>query len=52
MSHCPNETDWVLYAAGELDAARQSQLRAHLASCPACAAEAGRSRRGLRAWRR
>ena len=51
MNTCPNETEWVLYAAGELDAARQSELRAHLAACRACSEEAARLGRGLRALR-
>jgi anti-sigma factor RsiW len=49
MNTCPIETEWVLYAAGELDAARQGELRAHLASCRPCARQAAQLARGLRA---
>jgi hypothetical protein len=49
MNTCPNETEWVLYVAGELDAARAAELHAHLASCQACARQASRLARGLKA---
>jgi len=46
---CPNETEWVLYAAGELPAPRRPQLEAHLAGCEACRRQAETLARGLAA---
>ena len=49
MSRCPEKTEWVLYAAGELPASRQSALEAHLAACATCRSEAAVLWRGLTA---
>lgn len=49
MNPCPDETELVLYAAGELPAARQDFLKAHVAECAACRREAGAIARGLAA---
>jgi hypothetical protein len=49
MSRCPKETEWVLYAAEELPAARQDELRAHLAGCEVCRRQAETLTRGLSA---
>jgi hypothetical protein len=46
---CPNETEWVLYAAGELPAARHSELQTHLTACDACRRQARAMARGLKA---
>jgi len=46
---CPNNTEWVLYATGELPPPRRSQLEAHLAGCEACRREAETLARGLAA---
>jgi hypothetical protein len=46
---CPNETEWVLYAAGELPAARHGELQAHLAACDACRRQARAMARGFSA---
>ena len=46
---CPNNTEWVLYATGELPPPRRSQLEAHLAGCEACRREAEVLARGLAA---
>jgi anti-sigma factor RsiW len=49
MSRCPENTEWVLYAAGELPASRRSALEAHLEACATCRSEADVLRRGLAA---
>jgi anti-sigma factor RsiW len=49
MSRCPENTEWVLYAAGELPAGRRSALEAHLEACATCRREAAVLRRGLAA---
>ena len=49
MTRCPDQTEWVLYAAGEVPAPRQDELTDHLAACDACRRELGRLRRGLEA---
>jgi hypothetical protein len=49
MSYCPNETEWMLYAGGELPAARQQELQGHLASCEACRRDSARVARGIKA---
>jgi|WetSurMetagenome_2_1015567.scaffolds.fasta_scaffold20435_4 hypothetical protein len=49
MNTCPRETDWVLYATGELDAVRAAELRVHLASCQACTHQVASLTRGLAA---
>jgi hypothetical protein len=49
MSYCPNETEWMLYADGELPAARQQELQEHLAGCETCRREAARIARGMKA---
>ena len=46
---CPNKTDWVLYASGELPPARRQVLEAHLAGCDACRRDAEGLARGLAA---
>jgi anti-sigma factor RsiW len=46
---CPNETEWVLYASGELPPARRQALEAHLAACDGCRREAAGLARGLAA---
>jgi len=46
---CPNNTEWVLYATGELPPPRRLQLEAHLAGCEACRREAEVLARGLAA---
>ena len=46
---CPNETEWVLYASGELPRPRRQELEAHLAGCDACRREAAGLARGLAA---
>ncbi|MCX5684613.1 MAG: zf-HC2 domain-containing protein [Planctomycetota bacterium] len=47
--NCPNETEWVLYASGELPPDRRQALDAHLAGCDACRREAQTLARGLAA---
>lgn len=49
MNRCPDHTDWVLYAAGELDEPRRTALAAHLDGCDACRAEVATLARGLAA---
>ncbi|MBE3070984.1 MAG: zf-HC2 domain-containing protein [Acidobacteria bacterium] len=49
MNRCPDNTDWVLYAAGELDEPRRAALAAHLDGCDACRAEVAALARGLTA---
>ncbi len=49
MTHCPEPTEWVLYAADELPAGRQDELDEHLAACDACRREVDGLRRGLAA---
>ncbi|MCX5655856.1 MAG: zf-HC2 domain-containing protein [Planctomycetota bacterium] len=46
---CPNETEWVLYASGELPPSRRQALESHLAGCDACRREAESLARGLAA---
>ena len=46
---CPNNTEWVLYATGELPPPRRLQLETHLAGCEACRREAETLARGLAA---
>jgi anti-sigma factor RsiW len=46
---CPNETEWVLYASGELPRPRRQELESHLAGCDACRREAAGLARGLTA---
>jgi anti-sigma factor RsiW len=46
---CPNETEWVLYASGELPPSRRQVLESHLAGCDACRREAESLVRGLAA---
>jgi anti-sigma factor RsiW len=52
MNPCPDETELVLYAAGELPAAQEESLKAHLAACEACRHEAAAIARGLAALAR
>jgi anti-sigma factor RsiW len=49
MSRCPENTEWVLYVAGELPAGRRSALEAHLEACATCRREVATLRRGLAA---
>jgi hypothetical protein len=49
MSHCPNQTDWVLYAAEELPPEELRRLQEHLEACPDCRREARTLGRGLSA---
>jgi hypothetical protein len=49
MSHCPNQTDWVLYAAKELPSEELRRLQEHLEACPDCRREARMLERGLSA---
>ncbi len=49
MNECPKDTELVLYAAGDLDAASQEALAAHLVACEACRAEVAALGRGLEA---
>jgi anti-sigma factor RsiW len=47
MNRCPEQTEWVLYAADELAASRRDVLQAHLESCAACREEMAAVSRGL-----
>jgi anti-sigma-K factor RskA len=47
MSRCPEKTEWVLYAAGEVPAGSRTALEAHLAACEACRSEVATLRSGL-----
>jgi anti-sigma factor RsiW len=49
MTRCPDHTEWVLYAADELPAARRAELDRHLAACDACRRDVDGLRRGLAA---
>lgn len=49
MNRCPENTDWVLYAAGELDGPQHAALAAHLDGCDACRADVAALARGLTA---
>jgi len=49
MNNCPKNTEWVLYAAGELPPRPRSALRKHLESCETCRREVRDISRGLRA---
>jgi anti-sigma factor RsiW len=49
MSACPKNTEWVLYAAGEVSDRRARALAAHMAECEACRSEAAAVARGLKA---
>jgi len=46
---CPNNTQWVLYAAGEVPPGRRHAMDAHLAACDACRREAADLQKGLAA---
>jgi anti-sigma factor RsiW len=46
---CPNKTEWVLFASGELPPPRRQAMEAHLAGCDACRREAEDMARGLAA---
>ena len=47
MNRCPEQSEWVLYAADELPASRRDVLQAHLESCAACREEMAAVSRGL-----
>ncbi len=49
---CENSENLLLLAAGELESPQAAALRAHLAACPACAAELEELRSGLAALSR
>jgi anti-sigma factor RsiW len=49
MSRCPENTQWVLYAADELPPRTRRALEAHLARCEACRREAASVARGMTA---
>ncbi len=49
MNACPDKTDLVLYAAGEMPSGDARALEAHLAACPACHDEVVDLKRGLAA---
>jgi anti-sigma factor RsiW len=49
MSHCPENTEWVLYATDELPPRRRRALDAHLAGCGACRREIADIARGMKA---
>jgi len=49
MTGCPDATEWVLYASGEVAAGRRHELDEHLQTCPACQAELNSLRRGFEA---
>jgi anti-sigma factor RsiW len=42
MAACPTIQELEAFFDGELDAARATEIRAHLLACPACAAEVAR----------
>ena len=46
---CPNNTQWVLYAAGEVPPGRRLAMDAHLAACDACRREVAGLEKGLAA---
>jgi anti-sigma factor RsiW len=46
---CPNNTQWVLYAAGEVPPGRRQAMDAHLAACDACRRKAADLQKGLAA---
>lgn len=46
---CPNNTQWVLYAAGEVPPGRRLAMESHLAACDACRREAADLQKGLAA---
>lgn len=41
MTACPDNSQWVLYATGDLPAERRRALETHLAGCEACRREHG-----------
>ena len=47
MNRCPEQSEWVLYAAVELPAPRRDVLQPHLESCAACREEMAAVSRGL-----
>jgi anti-sigma-K factor RskA len=49
MNRCPDKTQWVLYAAGEVSDRLRRRLRAHLAACADCRREQEAVARGLSA---
>jgi hypothetical protein len=49
MNRCPENREWVLYAAAELPAARRLALQSHLACCEGCRGELAAVARGLAA---
>jgi len=49
MTRCPDATDWVLYASGEMAADRRAECDAHLEACATCRDELAAVRRGVEA---
>lgn len=49
MNRCPDNTEWVLYATGEVPLRRRRALASHLEGCQACRREVQAVERGLAA---